>query len=188
MSSQAVPKPATYDDLCRVPAPLVAELIGGQIYTQPRPRPRHAIAGNELFGQLLDPFRRGRGGPGGWIFLSEQELHLDGNVLVPDLAGWRRERLPEQFDAVGINVVPDWVCEVQSPSTTRTDRLLKLPLYARLGVPFLWLVHPAEQTIDAYVRAASGHWELRGSAVGDDPLQLPPFDAVPLELAALWRW
>lgn len=188
MSQQPRPAPATYADLCRVPAPLLAELIEGELHTQPRPRPRHALAGGRLYRALEEGHGQGFRNPGGWIFLIEPELHLDGQVLVPDIAGWRRERLPELPETAGITVLPDWVCEVLSPSTLRTDRLLKMPLYARLGLPYLWLVHPGEQTLDAYARSANGHWELQGSGVGEDAVQLPPFAEVPLALDALWTW
>jgi Uma2 family endonuclease len=186
-SAQRTQVPATYEDLCRVPEHQVAELIEGSVHAQPRPHSRHALAGGVLHDFLRSPFQRGRGGPGGWIILIEPELHLGNDVLVPDLAGWRRERLPAIPAEVGIPVVPDWICEVLSPGTQRLDRVLKMPLYARLGVGFLWLVDPLARTLDAFGLVA-GHWQLLGSAVEEDPVQLPPFDAVPFDLGELWRW
>jgi Uma2 family endonuclease len=122
---------ATYDDLRVVPETLVAELLDGDLVTSPRPATPHARAASSLGGELYGPFDRGRGGPGGWIILDEPELHLGGDVLVPDLTGWRKERMPALPDVVGIELAPDWVCEVLSPSTAPIDRTRKVPIYAR---------------------------------------------------------
>src|SRR6187402_351383 len=139
MASTA-PRPATYADLVAAPEHLVAELIDGVLYTQPRPRGRHAQAASVLGMDLGSPFHRGRGGPGGWIILYEPELHLAEHVLVPDLAGWRRERLPEVPDAAYFELAPDWVCEVLSPGTALFDRRRKVPVYAQARVEHVWLV------------------------------------------------
>jgi Uma2 family endonuclease len=125
-----------------VPEPLVAELIDGEIIASPRPALPHALATSALGAELLSRFQFGRGGPGGWWLLDEPELHLGPDVLVPDIAGWRRERMPEVPDAPYVEMAPDWVCEVISPSTARTDRARKLPVYARLAVGFTWIVDP----------------------------------------------
>jgi len=89
---------ATYDDLLEVPDRLVAEIVDGELFTTPRPALRHAQAASALGGELSGPFHRGRGGPGGWIILDEPELHLGADIVVPDLAGWRRTRLPSVPD------------------------------------------------------------------------------------------
>ncbi len=115
-------RPATYADLQAVPEHLVAEIIDGALETHPRPRPRHAVVAAELTAELVPPFGRGRGGPGGWIFMVEPELHLGTQVVVPDIAGWRRSRLPTEPETAFIETPPDWVCEILSPSTTRIDR------------------------------------------------------------------
>src|ERR1700690_1278142 len=137
---------ATYEDLLAVPDRRVAEIIDGVLVTMPRPAALHAWASSSLGGELHGPFMRGRGGPGGWILLDEPELHLHGDVLVPDLAGWRRERMPELPDAPAFELAPDWVCEVLSPSTAATDRAQKMPIYAREGVGHAWLVGPIART------------------------------------------
>src|SRR5437667_2870051 len=143
-------RPATYDDLLKVPDHLVAEIIDGELYTSPRPAPRHADASSGLGAVLRGPFDRGRGGPGGWRILDEPELHLGRDVVVPDIAGWRRERLPALPEAAFFTVAPDWVCEILSPSTERTDRRRKLSIYARKRVAHAWLVNPTLRMLEAF--------------------------------------
>jgi Uma2 family endonuclease len=128
--SEPVARRATYEDLLQVPEHLVAEIIHGQLVTHPRPAPRHARASSSLGDELVSPFDKGRGGPGGWWILDEPELHLGAHVLVPDLAGWRRERMRSLPDTAWFELAPDWVCEVLSPGTARLDRVEKLPIYA----------------------------------------------------------
>src|SRR5882757_4578268 len=133
---------ATYADLLAVPNHVVAEIIAGDLITHPRPAAPHTRAASRM-GALLDgPFDRGQGGPGGWVILDEPELHVHGDILVPDLAGWRRERMPEIPEAAAFELAPDWVCEVLSPGTEATDRADKMPIYAREKVAHVWLVDP----------------------------------------------
>jgi Uma2 family endonuclease len=176
---------ATYDDLLRVDKNLVAEIIDGELVTQPRPASLHARASSRLGIDLGGPFDRGKGGPGGWILLDEPELHLHGNVLVPDLGGWRRERMPELPDAAAFELAPDWICEVISPSTAATDRAGKMPIYAREGVRHVWLVDPVTRTLEAY-RLEGGHWVLVGTWRDDAKVHVEPFDVLELELGGLW--
>lgn len=182
----AVPRLASYDDIVTLPEHVTGEIIDGELHTQPRPTSRHARVETGLGRELSGPFDVGRGGPGGWVILSEPELHLGPHVLVPDLAGWRRERLPLIPDGP-IEVVPDWVCEILSPGTARKDRARKLPLYGRLGVTHAWLVDPAAKTIEV-LRYADGHWLLLETFGEDDSMRAEPFDAVAIELAPLWAW
>jgi Uma2 family endonuclease len=176
---------ATYDDLLAVEEALVAEIIDGDLITQPRPATLHARAASRLGAELGGPFDRGKGGPGGWILLDEPELHLHGDVLVPDLAGWRRERMPELPDAAAIELAPDWVCEVLSPGTAAIDRARKMPLYARERVSHLWLVDPIARTLEAY-RLGAPHWILVGAWSGDAKVHVEPFEPHELELSSLW--
>jgi len=176
---------ATYDDLRAVPSHLVAEIIDGQLVTQPRPASRHARVASSLGGELYGPFDRGKGGPGGWVLLDEPEVHLHGDVLVPDLAGWRRERMPELPDAAAFELAPDWICEVLSPSTEARDRADKLPIYARERVAHVWLVDPVTQTLEA-LRLEDGRWVLLGTWRDDAKVHVEPFAAVELELGVLW--
>lgn len=187
MNSPApIPRPATYRDLAAAPPHLVAELIGGALHLQPRPKPRHARAEATLAGVIEGPFQRGTGGgPGGWVILVEPELHLGEDVLVPDLAGWRKERLTPFPEETGITVPPDWACEILSPSTRRTDLTLKRDLYAAQGVPHLWLVDPDARTLEAF-GLEGGRWVLLGALADDAPVALPPFAAVSFTLGALW--
>ena len=125
---------ATYEDLCAVPEHLVAELIGGDLYTSPHPSLPQVRASSSLGALLGEPFDIGRVGPGGWVILDGPELHLGRDVLVPDLAGWRRERMPKLPDGAAVELAPDWVCEVQSPATAALDRARKMPVYLWAGV------------------------------------------------------
>ncbi|HEY5959053.1 MAG TPA: Uma2 family endonuclease [Polyangiaceae bacterium] len=177
---------ATYEDLLTVPDHLVAELIEGHVITSPRPASRHARAASGLGGELYGPFQRGRGGPGGWIILDEPELHLGSNVVVPDLAGWRRERMPEMPDVAAFDLAPDWICEVLSPSTQALDRADKVPLYARSQVPFVWLLDPLAQTLEAY-RLEGTLYLLLGTWRGNATVGAEPFESYRLELGVLWE-
>jgi Uma2 family endonuclease len=176
---------ATYDDLLAVPDHLVAEILDGELYTSPRPAPRHADASAGLGGALRGPFDRGRGGPGGWRILGEPELHLGRDVIVPDLAGWRRDRMPRLPDEAFFPVAPDWVCEVLSPSTAAIDRVKKLTIYARESVSHAWLVDPLAQTLEVF-RLDDGRWTLVGTWAGTDNVRAEPFEALDLDLTLLW--
>ncbi|MCA1733789.1 MAG: Uma2 family endonuclease, partial [Acidobacteria bacterium] len=130
-------------------------------------------------------FHWGRSGPGGWWIWFEPELHFGGNVLVPDIAGWKRERLPELPDGVGIALAPDWLCEVLSPTTEDFDREQKLPRYAKEGVNHLWLIDPLHRRLEVYGRVERG-WALLEEYGGDATVVAPPFEAVTIELGPLW--
>jgi len=176
---------ATYQDLLALPDTLVAEIIAGTLYASPRPAVPHALASSTLGGDLSGPFQRGRGGPGGWWILFEPELHLGDDVLVPDLAGWRRARLPRPPRGPFLTLAPDWACEVLSPSTARLDRVAKMPAYAREGVRNLWLIDPLAKTLEVY-RLQGGQWVVLGAFGGAARVRAEPFEAVEIELAALW--
>lgn len=178
-------RPARYDDLLALPDHLVGEIIGGELYIHPRPGPRHAKVASSLGMFVGPPFQHGRGGPGGWWILDEPELHLGEDILVPDLAGWRRQRLPMLPKTAWFEVAPDWVCEVVSPSTAGTDRLRKVPRYAAHGIPFCWLVDPGTRTVEA-LELDAGRWVLAGTAVGSMEAALPPFAEAPFPLGELW--
>jgi Uma2 family endonuclease len=176
---------ATYEDLLAVPDHIVAELINGALITSPRPASRHALASSVLGSELTGPFHRGKGGPGGWILLDEPELHLRSDILVPDLAGWRRARMPELPDAAAFELAPDCVCEVLSPSTAAVDRAEKMPIYARERVPHLWLVDPIARTLEAF-HLENDRWTLLGTWRDDARVRAEPFTELELELASLW--
>ena len=176
---------ATYQNVLDAPAHRVAEIVDGALYTQPRPAPPHAVASSCLGGELTGPFAHGRGGPGGWWIIDEPELHLGEDILVPDLAGWRRERMADLPDTAYFTIAPDWVCEVLSASTRRLDLHGKRPVYAREGVGYLWLVDPADRTLEAF-ELHEGQWLLIASAKDDDPVSIRPFDAITFNLSDLW--
>ena len=178
-------RPATYEDLMKVPDILVAEIVEGELHASPRPAPRHSIAGSVLGGRLVPPFHEGRGGPGGWWILDEPELHFGGNVLVPDVAGWRRERMPHVPDTAYFSIPPDWICEILSPSTAQLDRAKKLAIYAREQVPFAWLIDPSLGTLEV-LRLDGGRWTILGAHYGDEVVRAEPFTEIELELSAFW--
>lgn len=179
-------RPATVEDLLQVPDHLVAEILDGELHVSPRPAPRHADAATGLSGALRGPFDRGRGGPGGWRILIEPELHLGAEVLVPDLGGWRRERLPSLPETAHFTLAPDWICEVVSPSTAAIDRGAKLRSYAREGVSHAWLVDPLARTLEVF-KLAGGLWTLVATHAGAASIRAEPFDALELDLTLLWE-
>jgi Uma2 family endonuclease len=183
--SSPVKKAATYEDLLKVPEPLVAEILDGELYASPRPALPYALCASALGALLGGAFQFGRGGPGGWWILDEPELHLAANVLVPDLAGWRRERLPVVPNAAAMDLPPDWVCEILSPTTERMDRAKKLAIYAREAVGHAWLINPIARTLEALRRQGDGLLLLATHA-GDAVVRIEPFEAIELDLLLLW--
>jgi hypothetical protein len=176
---------ATYQDVIDAPEHMVAEIIGGELRLSNRPTgPALAVAG-AIRDELGPPFGRGRGGPGGWLILNEPELHLGDEIVVPDRAAWRRDRMPVVPDAPFITVPPDWVCEVLSKATEKADRAEKLPIYASCGVQHAWLVHPRWRTVEVF-RHCDGKWLAVAVHKDAERARIEPFDAVELDLAMLW--
>ncbi|WP_164017584.1 Uma2 family endonuclease [Pyxidicoccus trucidator] len=178
-------RPATYEDLLALPEHVVGQIIDGELIVMPRPASPHTVAHSVMLSDLLSAFQRGRGGPGGWWILDEPELHFGKDVLVPDMAGWRRERMPQIPRVPYFTLAPDWVCEVLSPSTASLDRKRKRELYAREGVTHVWLIDPDTRTLEVFQRH-NGKWVERGTWSGDARIRAEPFEAVELELGALW--
>ncbi|AUB81804.1 Uma2 family endonuclease [Candidatus Thiodictyon syntrophicum] len=187
MNARTKPRPSLYEQLEALPEGLTGEILDGQLYTQPRRAWPHVVTASGLGYELIGPFQRSRGGPGGWWIVDEPELHFirDAEVDVPDLAGWRRERMITHPPVHRIEVVPDWVCEVLSPSTESKDRKVKMPIYAKFRVPYAWLLDPIAHTLEAYAREA-GAWREIGRFVGAAQVSVAPFDAVTINLADLW--
>jgi Uma2 family endonuclease len=187
--SQAVAKstrrPATYEDLLAVPPPLVAEILFGALVTHPRPSPRHARAALRLGTTLSGPFDLGLNGPGGWVFLPEPELHLGEHIVVPDLAGWRLDRLPQLPETAWIEVAPDWVCEVLSPSTESYDRGDKRLIYAEAGVSHVWHINPCLKLLEVY-ELKDGKWLLLDVFSDDARVVAAPFAEFGFSLSLLW--
>ena len=179
---------ATYDDVLAAPEHQVAEILDGELFLSPRPAARHARASSILGGQLVDPFDRESGDPvrpGGWWILDEPEMHLGPDVVVPDIAGWRRERMARIPDAPWFDLAPDWLCEILSPSTAGIDRGRKLRIYAREGVRHVWLLDPLVRTLEVLVLEGS-RWSIAAVHGGSDAVRAEPFAAIELELARLW--
>jgi Uma2 family endonuclease len=175
------------------PADEVAEILDGELHTMPRPRPRHARAGARLFRGLGAFDAGGPGGPGGWILLYEPELHLGPgpDKVVPDLAGWRRERFPaaelEASDDAAITVVPDWVCEILSDGTEGLDRGKKRRIYRREGVRHLWFLDPRDRSLEVW-QLVDGRWLELATFEDAGPVRAAPFEAVEIDLRLLFRW
>jgi Uma2 family endonuclease len=178
---------ATYRDLERLPDNVTGELIEGELYASPRPSAKHSVATSGLVIDIGNAYQRARSGPGGWWIIAEPELHFTRNVvvLVPDIAGWRAERIPDMPEDHRFVVIPDWVCEVLSPSTSRLDWAKKLPIYARNGVAHVWFVDPVAQTVQV-MRLSDGQYTLASIHSGDDKMRAEPFDAIEIDLTALW--
>lgn len=181
---------ATYADLEGVPPHLVAEILRGRLVTHPRPTGRHSEVHFELGATLSGPFRNGIGGPGGWRFLTEPELHLPEGVCVPELAGWKRERIPsppapDPLAPVKISLAPDWICEMLSPKTEKFDRSEKRDIYASAGIGYLWLVDPRIEMIEAFA-LRNGAWSLLGTYCGNETCRIAPFEAIEIALERIW--
>ena len=179
------PARATYQDVLDAPAHRVAEIVEGVLHTHPRPAMPHALASSVLGRRIGNPYHDQIGGPGGWWIIDEPELHLGEDILVPDLAGWRHERMPDFPETAHVALAPDWVCEVLSVSTRRLDLHGKRPIYARERVPHLWLVDPADRALEAF-ELHDGQWVLIATAKDDDPVCIRPFDAITFSLGDLW--
>ena len=179
---------ATYDDVLAAPEHKVAEILDGELFLSPRPALTHALVASNLLVAIGGAFGREGGDaarPGGWWILAEPELHFDADVVVPDIAGWRRERLPRVPDAPWLELAPDWLCETLSPSTARIDRTRKLAIYASGGVRHVWLVDPLARTLEV-LALDDGRWIIAGTHAGDEIVRAEPFAAIEIELARLW--
>jgi Uma2 family endonuclease len=178
--------PATRVDLEALPAHIKGEIIDGVLYTQPRPRASHSDVESALAGDLKNPYQYGSHGPGGWWILTEPGIELAGSPeFAPDLAGWRKERMPRLPSDSPIVVVPDWVCEILSPGTRNYDHRVKRPFYARIGVQFLWYADLEARTLSVS-QLAEGRWAEIGVYGDDDRVRAQPFPDVELELAKWW--
>jgi hypothetical protein len=184
---------ATYADLEAVPAHQVAEIINGTLRTHPRPASPHAFASSELGYELVGPFQRGKGGPGGWWILDEPELHFPNpavrsgkDVVIPDLAGWRKERMPRIPRVAHFVLSPDWICEVLSPSTETEDREEKMPIYAAHGVCWAWLLDPIAKTLEVFRLSNDRQWARPTTYRDVSLVRAVPFDAHELDLTQLW--
>lgn len=176
---------ATYKDLCQVPDHLIAEILEGDLWASPRPGMRHSHAAAMLSAEIMGPFGQGRGGPGGWWILFEPEVHLRDDVVVPDVAAWRRDGLKKPVTEAYMTQPPDWVCEIVSPSTEHVDRKLKLKIYAREGVGYLWLIDPIARALEV-LRLDHRTWVPVATLHDDAVAEVEPFAAVRFPLTRIW--
>ncbi len=177
--------PATYADIEALPLHVGGEILYGSLHVQPRPARRHVVAANRVSGIVSPPYEFGQGGPGGWIIATEPELHLGPHVVVPDLAGWRAERLGGKGDGAYFEEVPDWICEIHSPSTRLIDLGPKRRIYATYDVPHLWYLDPVAQTLEVF-RLQDKDWLLIKVFFGNEQVCAPPFDAITFPMKLLW--
>lgn len=185
MSSAASKEKTAYEKWMELPDNVIGEILAGELHVSPRPAPKHSHASSILLGEIMRPFHRGQGGPGGWIILFEPEVHINSHIFVPDLGGWKRSKLPQIPDEPFFSTIPDWICEVLSPSTTALDKTKKMPLYAELGVNHFWLIDPIARTLEVYVNDQL-NWKLLKTYANEDKVRAAPFDAIEFDLSALW--
>jgi Uma2 family endonuclease len=176
---------ATYADIEALPAHKLGEIVGDELVVSPRPAPLHALATTALAGALNDPSKGLVDGPKGWWILFEPELHFEQQVLVPDIAGWRRDRMPALPRDAFFDVSPDWLCETLSPSTAVLDRTRKLEIYRQQRVGYVWLVDPIARTLEALGLEGEG-WRVLANHGGDETIRVAPFEGVELDLSRLW--
>ncbi len=185
MTARAKERRATYDDILHLPENVVGEIIDGDLYAWPRPSGPHGNASSTLGMFIGPPYHLGRGGPGGWWIFDEPELHLTPHVLVPDLGGWRRERMPRYPKNQIFDLSPDWVCEVLSPSTARVDRSKKMRIYAEHAVAYCWIMDPLQKTLETY-QLMKEQWVLLQTYSGNDVVRAEPFPLAEIDLKSIW--
>ncbi|MFZ4403859.1 MAG: Uma2 family endonuclease [Pseudobdellovibrionaceae bacterium] len=185
MNSSAPKEKTAYEKWMELPNNVVGEIIMGDLHVSPRPTPKHGNAASSLLGEIMGPFHKGKGGPGGWLIMIEPEIHLESNITVPDIAGWRRERMPQVPEEAFFSLAPDWICEVLSPSTAGLDRAKKMPLYAHQGVKHFWLVDPITKTLEVY-KNDHALWTLVHTYMNNEKVCAVPFDAIEFDLSTLW--
>ncbi len=174
-----------WKELCDLPDNVVGEILDGELVVSPRPSPRHANASSMLGGILIGHFRSNDGGSGGWWILDEPQIHFVEKVIVPDIAGWKKDRLPKLPEEAYFELVPDWVCEILSPSTAKYDRISKSRAYAKNGVPYYWIVDPLNRTLEVLVLDGTSY-RLEAGFEGNDRISAPPFEAMKFDLGDLW--
>lgn len=185
--SEPAKKKATYDDLYDIPDNMTGEIISGELIVTPRPSRKHTYATSALGSEIIHSYQFGRnGGPGGWIVIIEPEIKLGEHTMVPDLAGWKEERYPDEEPYNWISVPPDWVCEMLSPATRRLDRMEKMPIYAQYEVSYLWLADPVEKTLEVF-RLKEGEWVVTRLFTDDARVRAEPFTEIEINLSDLWR-
>lgn len=175
---------ATYDDLVNVPDNMVGEILSGSLVTHPRPSPKHSLAASAIGALLFTNFQSSENTDGWWI-LDEPECHLAADVVVPDIAGWRKATMPVLPETAWFDIPPDWVCEILSPATAKYDRGVKREIYAREKISYYWIVDPVERLIEVFAWQ-NGRWILEMAVTDEQTVHLPPFEQLPFDLSILW--
>jgi len=186
MAAPAPKTDATLADLDALPAHMKGEIIDGVLYAMTRPRGVHQSVAGRVHADIEPAYERGRGGPGGWWILPEPGVELArAKEISPDVAGWRRARLPSLPRDAAITVVPDWVCEVLSPTIRRHHNLVKRPLYAAVGVQWLWTVDSEALTVTVH-RLQDGRWLELGVYADERDARIEPFADIAVDVSAWW--
>jgi Uma2 family endonuclease len=175
----------TYEDLCNVPDDMTGEIIDGELSLTPMPSKQQIHTGTKLANAVVAAYHFGTKGPGGWIILDEPDLAFGEDILVPELAGWKEDRFIVSWEHHWISVAPDWVCEIISPETAQRDRTQKMPIYERNGVSYVWLIDPAEKSLEIF-RLESGKWGAPTLYTGNDKVRAEPFEQTEINLGDLW--
>jgi Uma2 family endonuclease len=184
--SESAKKKATYDDLYSIPENMTGEIINGELIVTPRPSPKHVYTTSTLGMKVGSRYQFGEGGgPGGWVILVEPEVRLGEETVVPDLAGWKKERYPRAVETNWISIPPDWACEVLSPGTMRTDKIKKMPLYGRHDVGYIWLIDPIAKTLEVF-RLEARRWVVASVHAEDDRVRAEPFQEIEFSLNDIW--
>lgn len=178
-------KPATYADLEALPPTVVGEILNGALRTRPCLPPRLGVAANTLLAELSGAFAPSEVDKRRWVFIYRPEFHFGSHVVVPDLAGWRIERLTPFPETAYFETPPDWVAQVLSPSTQAIDRTDKLSIYAETGVSHCWYIDPIAKTLEV-MALTGGRWLLVSALKDDAPVNAPPFEAHTFPLSVLW--
>ncbi len=181
--SESAKRLATYDDLLALPDDVRGQVVAGEVIVSPSPTPLHQSVLAEIYSELRGPFQRGRGGPGGWWLIPDVDVRFGPHdIFRPDISGWRRESVPEFPMKRPVIQRPDWVCEGLSPRTAVVDQGIKRNVYASAGVPWYWLVEPANRSLTVLRLSPEGY--VMEVVVGEsDSAHLPPFDAIECEVA-----
>ncbi|MBF0226618.1 MAG: Uma2 family endonuclease [Desulfobacterales bacterium] len=182
---QTINKTANYEDLYKIPENMIGQIINGELITMPRPSLRHSNVVSSIGFEIGPPYKFGRGGPGGWIILDEPEIKLGENIFVPDIAGWEKKRLPKFPKTNYISVPPDWICEVLSPCTEKTDRAMKMPIYAQFGISYFWIINPIEKILEV-LKLSDNKWFILAIYAENDKVRAEPFQEIEIDLQNLW--
>jgi Uma2 family endonuclease len=187
--SQSARRGATLEDFWAIPeGERFHELIDGELIEKAHPSGQHGGTMGGIIAAVRPPFQRKPGGqyPGGWWIMPDVDILLEARSIVrPDVAGWRRERCPEQPKGMPVELMPDWMCEILSPSNASNDTVKKLRLYHRAGIRHYWIADPQEATLTVMRWSAEGYITVL-SAERHEKVRAEPFDAIELFVGSMF--